>query len=552
MAASARSPWLDLDRPAGRHAVALALALAALLLRAWQLGAQPIWLDEALTAHIAHALDGFDYVHNTPPLYHALTRLWAAWFGVDAASLRALSALAGAGFVWASFHAARAGFSNRAAVAAALLALLSPIHLYYSQEARAYSLLLTELMLMVWALWRLAAAPRWSTWGMLVAVGAAALHTHYLAAIPLVLAHAVVAASALAAGRRRAAHAVATALAAAALLLLPWLLVWSARTPFAAEDMRWLALLWSQIAGVEAVFSSLELFLLGGQADHAPIFLKQFTSMPFAEPARITALAAMALLLGESLVRWPRFPAAKRTALLHAIVLCLGPLAALWLISLQRPVYAPGRYDLIAFPGFVLWLGGAMSAGSRDAAVGWRWAARIACVVIAVDLLAKDWRYFTSAPAPDPHRAVADHLAAHVGAGEAVVLCGAVGLPVLAHLYEDGYVWHERTCRQPRTGAAFPCRLLPSALEEAPAAVSRYLRALDDGSLAPDLARMLPQIEARGIWLVLGDEFRDRDEDPATAAAGRRLFQVLHEGGYVLAGGVPAIGVAHLVHRGGR
>ncbi len=65
---------LDLDRPVVRHAVAAAFALLALGLRWCSLGTQELWFDETLTAHIAWAPNGLEFMHNTPPLYFVLAR----------------------------------------------------------------------------------------------------------------------------------------------------------------------------------------------------------------------------------------------------------------------------------------------------------------------------------------------------------------------------------------------------------------------------------------------------------------------------------------------
>lgn len=530
-----------------RHGLAVAFALAALLLRSLQLGTQPLWFDEALTAHIAHAPDGLDFVHNTPPLYHWLCRGWSTWFGIGATGLRSLSAVAGALFVWATFHAARSAFDARTASCAAAFALAAPIHIYYSQEARAYALLVGELMLVLWLLWRLTARDGARGWPWLAITSAAALYTHYLAAIPLAIAYLVVGTAAAAPARWRSARRAAVAGAVACAALVPWLLWWSQRTPFASSDMHWLELLWQRLSGPRAVASSLELFVVGPDAAHAPVFLKQFSSLTFPPLLRLAALVASTLLLALAVWRWRAAPAPQRRAYGQAAALAFGPLAVLWLVSLVRPIYCPGRYDLIALPGFVLFA--ARSVALATAAprlwqrlLAWGAAAVVACVVVA-----KDLAYFQAPAAPDRSRAVAAQLGAQVQAGDAVILTGAVGLPVLAHLYRQGFVWSERRCRSARL--EFECRLLPPALETAPAAASRYLAALEDGSLATELQQLVRPLRSDGLWLVLGDELHGEHRAPAMAALGRELFAVLHEAGFELVGGEPELGLARLARR---
>jgi hypothetical protein len=90
---------------------------------------------------------------------------------------------------------------------------------------------------------------------------------------------------------------------------------------------------------------------------------------------------------------------------------------------------------------------------------------------------------------------------------------------------------------------------LPPALEVAPAAASRYLQAIEDGSLVTDLAQLLRDRPASGIWLVLGPELRGGGLAPAMVELGRSLFGALHAAGYELVGGEPEIGIAHATRR---
>ncbi|HEX5053508.1 MAG TPA: glycosyltransferase family 39 protein [Planctomycetota bacterium] len=538
---------LDLDRPAVRHATAAGLGLLALLLRLFHLDTQPLWFDEALTAHIAHAPDGLDFVHNTPPLYFEIVRHWGAWFGYGEAGLRCPSALAGALFVWATLHCAREVFGNRTALAAALLALLAPLHLYYSQEARAYALMLFEVMVAYWMVWRLARGSGSGTWLVLVLASTAALYTHYLSAIPLAIGFVVIALPRPDEGRRLGVAAIASAGGVACLALLPWLVWWSRNTAFDPSDMQWLELLWKQASVVGLLSTSIEMFLLGGQAGHAPITLKQMTWLPFPEPLRVVGLAAMAALLGHVVVSWRRASRPMRVATMQCLVLLLVPLFGLCIVSMVRPVYCAARYDLIAWPAFVLLMGRAIASATTVPNRWGRGAAWVVVAALASVIVAKDQRYFAAPPGPDLSGRVASFLTANVAVGETVVLCGPVGLPVLVRWYGDGFVWSDRKCRQPATGREFGCRLLPSSLETAPAAETRYLRAVADGSLVSDLAEMV-RSGAPGFWLVLGDDMR-AGSDAALERAGRALFSVLLDAGYTIAGGDPSLGIAHLVRK---
>jgi mannosyltransferase len=135
----ARSP--DLVLVAG-------LTLLAAGLRFSTLDVQSFWHDEAVTAHriLQHSLFAtlgkIPGSEDTPPLYYVLAWCWTRVFGISEAGLRSLSALIGTVTVPVAFLAMRTLTPRRApALAAAALAAVSPVLVWYSQEARAYVLL---------------------------------------------------------------------------------------------------------------------------------------------------------------------------------------------------------------------------------------------------------------------------------------------------------------------------------------------------------------------------------------------------------------------------
>jgi hypothetical protein len=172
--------------------ILLGIVLAAAALRFATLGTQSLWADEGFTAKIAgHALgtaaSQVPKTESTPPLYYALAWIWAHLFGSSAYALRSLSALLGCITVVAVYWAGVVIGSRKVALAAAALTAVSPIMVWYSQEARAYALfvLLSTLALgfFVRALrqYRRAWIVGWA------ACSAAALATHYFAIFPLVV-----------------------------------------------------------------------------------------------------------------------------------------------------------------------------------------------------------------------------------------------------------------------------------------------------------------------------------------------------------------------------
>ncbi len=126
--------------------VAIALTVAGAALRFGTLDVQSIWGDEAITIALVHRSFGAMISHlssseSTPPLYYSLAWVWTRIFGNGPIGFRTLSALAGTitiPLVWACGREV----SDRVAGWAAALAVVSPAMYYYSQEARAYGLLI--------------------------------------------------------------------------------------------------------------------------------------------------------------------------------------------------------------------------------------------------------------------------------------------------------------------------------------------------------------------------------------------------------------------------
>ncbi|MEA2309814.1 MAG: mannosyltransferase, partial [Thermoleophilaceae bacterium] len=122
------------------------IVVLAAALRLWRLGHQSYWLDEAFTVNTVRRdfggmLDGVRHTESTPPLYYTLAWVWERIFGAGEVGLRSLSAVIGIATVPVAYLAARARGSERAALIAAALFAVNPYLVWYSQEARAYALL---------------------------------------------------------------------------------------------------------------------------------------------------------------------------------------------------------------------------------------------------------------------------------------------------------------------------------------------------------------------------------------------------------------------------
>jgi 4-amino-4-deoxy-L-arabinose transferase-like glycosyltransferase len=123
------------------------LTVVAAALRLYRIGHQSLWFDEAFTAMLVklplgRMLSTIPKTESTPYLYYLLAWVWTHIFGRGAADLRALSALFGVAVVPVAYLAtARLIGNRRSALAVAALAAFNPLLIWYSQEARAYELL---------------------------------------------------------------------------------------------------------------------------------------------------------------------------------------------------------------------------------------------------------------------------------------------------------------------------------------------------------------------------------------------------------------------------
>lgn len=188
-----RSPrWDHATRSRPGHVSSSAMLAGAVLvgvaLRFATLRLQSFWVDEAYTraivAHgLGHALSTIPRTESTPPLYYVLLWFWSRVFGIGEAGLRSFSAVCGTLTIPLLYVLGRRLFSERVGLIAAVLAAVNPLLVWYSQEARAYALLVLLSALSLLMLLRACERPgagRLAVWGV---VSALALATHYFAAL---------------------------------------------------------------------------------------------------------------------------------------------------------------------------------------------------------------------------------------------------------------------------------------------------------------------------------------------------------------------------------
>ncbi len=176
----------------------LGFVLVSIAIRLHGLSASNLWLDEANSWQVASGswsnLVGELRGSPVGPLYFVLLKLWISALGDSAFALRAFSVLASIALIPLVYVVGAKLLSPLAALIAAALTALSPLELYFAQEARMYMLTSLVALLTFWAYvrWRQAALATLDQSQIAPSVSIrAALLWYVLAAIVLLFTHPV-------------------------------------------------------------------------------------------------------------------------------------------------------------------------------------------------------------------------------------------------------------------------------------------------------------------------------------------------------------------------
>jgi len=310
------------------------VALLAFALRLFHLGEWSFWHDEAVSVLLAQkppvevVLITAADVH--PPLYYLLLKGFLI-FGQNEFVVRFLSALCGAGSVWMIYLLGRDLFNASTGLIGALLMALSPLQVFYGQEARMYTLLLLFITFAVWCFMRALDNNRWIWWGLFALGITLAAYTAYFT-FPIIAAMSLY--IFLVDKRRDRIFKFLLAIVITVLLYLPWL------TIFYTQAQSVLGSYWMERPHPLILFTTLSGFFIG-------VTLTPFWIM--------TALAVTLFLLFA--VFSNVYHALKKGVDIHALwwLLLWGfiPLLGTFLISLIKPIFQL-RTVLTAAPAFYL------------------------------------------------------------------------------------------------------------------------------------------------------------------------------------------------------
>src|SRR6516165_6706893 len=146
--------------------VLAAIGLAAVGLRAWEIGRSSFWYDEVVTMRLARTDDPLALMRllgeidaTRAPLHPLLLQPWVKAFGPSEASGRGFSAVCGVLTVAFVFRLGRKLFDDvETGLIAASLAVVSPLLVLYSREARMYAWLVLATCFAWGALFSLSSA----------------------------------------------------------------------------------------------------------------------------------------------------------------------------------------------------------------------------------------------------------------------------------------------------------------------------------------------------------------------------------------------------------
>jgi hypothetical protein len=355
--------------------VLLSILVLAAVLRLIHLTYESAWLDEIYSMRFVSTRGLLQVVRDSfrmdyhPFAYYALLDVWVKVLGLSDFTSRLLSAVLGVGAVSSAYYLTKTAFRDcRAAHLCALMAAISPTHLYYSQEARMYI-----LMILVWPVflgslyqcWRTSYSIRSSSVLMLTfAIFAYSQGTSGLFALPVLLCSATVFAAYASVKRHRPGALRAIAIGAAGVAVYtPWL-------------VRLLQLRSSTGArGAFGIAESLQLLQRLVLYDH-PLSTERIA---------LLILATVGLIL--ILFRWRQLQQWCVGPSVPLLISIAAVLVLQWLICLMKPVYLARSLVFLVSPLLALMSFSVVRLAelSRDrAAVRWRRLPATACVITLV------------------------------------------------------------------------------------------------------------------------------------------------------------------------
>ena len=388
------------------------LALLSFSLGIYQLDSQSLWYDEGVSAYLTRLslpeLTVWTAEDIQPPLYYYLLYLWVRAAGWSEFSLRFASLFFGVLMVPAVWVVAARMLGKRAGLISALFTATSPLYLWYSREARMYTMLTFFCLLCL--RFFLEMRERGHSFAFLSAwilsLGAA-LYTHYFAAF-LMASFALMALSLLAEKRFKPALYLLLGEAIAAASYLPWL-------PFLLKRYRVDVSYWEGTLKLEeALRKTLISFSVG-------------ESMLEGQAAPIAWAMGGLFLTALLFLAFRR----KKAALFLSLYFFI-PLISILALAYRSPKFNP-RYLMFISPAFIMALSGGLAEISHRRLK----AIPFLSLILGAFLLSDYNLYFNPAFTKADFRGVVSYIREHKKPDEAIILVSGHMYPVFSYYYGD-------------------------------------------------------------------------------------------------------------------
>lgn len=310
------------------------IILLAATLRLYNLGKQSLWLDEAYSVMMSKNLVNLwlDQIKDSsPPLYYTILHFWILFLGQTESSLRLLSSIFGILFIPLLFVVGTNIFGKKTGIFASLIAAISPYHIYYSQEARAYSLLALLSLASFFILYLGIKENRGIFWITYVIINILCLYTHNYGVLLLI------SEICFCIFYCQNKHVLTNIIISQICIFIAFL----PRIPILFKQALMDMNPWISTPKIGDLISSFKYFcLLSWRTPMTPLL-----SLALKITIPLFAVVFVIGLLGRKKENFFLF------------IYFFIPLGLAFLISLRKPIYVAGRYDMLIFPGFCLIIG---------------------------------------------------------------------------------------------------------------------------------------------------------------------------------------------------
>jgi mannosyltransferase len=390
----------------------ITLACVAAVVRIPYLSSKSLSLDEGFSVFISRA-DVTTFTHLVwngelnMLLYYMVLRLWIH-LGTSEFLIRLLSVSAGVATIPVVYFLGLRLFGQKAAITAAVLLLLHPAHVAFSQEARSYTLALLLICLSSLWLLRMLERPSSGNWMGYAIFSAFAVYSHFFAALVLIA-------------------------------------QWAALT-FAPRPIPWRTLM-RAVGLLFALLAPAAIFLLARQR-----VLASWVPMPrardFVELLNILALSGwrslLYVVLWTAAIAWSADkvqgnPPGRRWPQLFTLLWLFVPILLTLAALTIRPVFVP-RFLLVCLPAGVLLAG----AGFSQLSGSMRW---FAVMLLGLTLLYSGSSlrfYFRHSDLKEDWRAATAYVLTQLQSHDGVTL-----VPTYAQFTFDYYRAANRAARTP-------------------------------------------------------------------------------------------------------